>query len=342
MESGASTSTRMLRSFARFGERAARRVDRSLLDMARPASMHLSRLVLAVVLALFATAKNADAQQATGQLSASRFEAFGGDINGDGRMDLLMRARPLLTFTQFDDILIPILAKPTYGTFMVRSVGSSGFELVANPTPAEVRSSVWQAGRFAVSSGNVLADSRGSIFARSAVPGAASFSISVNAQSTALQLLQVVDAQLAGRDLGLSGTVTNLVDKNGDGRSDLVIAVDGLAADVLIANSSGQFVRDDDASILAVWVGMKSALESGDANTVLRYVAATSRPKYDEALAELAGTLSGATAGWQTPRSLTISATSAEYAVAHATNGGQRTVIVTFVREENMWRIEGF
>jgi RHS repeat-associated protein len=70
-------------------------------------------------------------------LGRTNYTMFSADVNGDGRVDFLVKANPNIVLIPLDDDLqIPISIAPEASTFVLLSDAASGYQLLANPDSA--------------------------------------------------------------------------------------------------------------------------------------------------------------------------------------------------------------
>lgn len=67
----------------------------------------------------------------------SRYTVHVGDFNGNGLLDLYLRAMPNLVFVTLDDIQVPIMIPPAVADFVLVQNPSGGFDVIAGLTPGE-------------------------------------------------------------------------------------------------------------------------------------------------------------------------------------------------------------
>jgi RHS repeat-associated protein len=86
----------------------------------------------------FAAADYGDAMRAAG------YTVWSGDVNGDGRTDLLLRAKVIVLPLLLDDDITIIPIAPLSPTFAILSGAGGSYMLSVNPSSAISGSSVWQ------------------------------------------------------------------------------------------------------------------------------------------------------------------------------------------------------
>jgi hypothetical protein len=174
----------------------------------------------------------------TQALSRSSYRVFYGDVNHDGTVDMLLTATPKIIAVPADDDL-QIIAVPAPGsTFIVVSNKWLRFKLIADPPVEQIQSDVWRSKAVTPIFGDLQGNGIAAMLIKANEAGAPSFTITVSADSVP-HLLQVLDSASIGVDLGAPGTSTEFADANHDGRSDLIVKVNGVVTATLLADANG-------------------------------------------------------------------------------------------------------
>lgn len=300
------------------------------------------RHALYIGMALFALHSHAQAGQFDNAVGKTTYTPFCGDMNGDGQLDVLLKAAPkVLVVTLDDDFIVPLSLPPNSPSFTLVSNGG-GYSLQANPDSATANSSAWRTGCHQLVVGDVLGTGAGSILIKANSPDLPSFVVAMDASTGTLRLTQHLSIGAIGTNLGAQGTTVELKDANGDGRSDLHVSANGRLQAVLIADATGAFHIDTSNTLVATWRRMLAGLEANNADMALSYIAAGSRDKYGQAFNELG------TGMKQIPASLgelTLVKVSSRYATAVVNRnlgGTQSLHYVTFLQNGSAWEIAEF
>jgi hypothetical protein len=240
------------------------------------------------VLMLFCSVLPAHAGPEGNVMSRSRFQVSAGDVNGDGRLDVLLRPTPIvINLPMGDDVELPLVIPPPIPTFVILSQADGGYSLNANPDQQLQSNPRWAADLYELVFGDVLGDGSGAVLIKARSSDAPSFMVALSAATGGLRLIQQLTPAATGVDLGAAGVGVILQDKNADGRADLLIYVDQRLSKVLLADSEGRFYNDDAATIQAVWRALLDALDAGNGSLALQYLSEESRGKYGDAFTSL-------------------------------------------------------
>lgn len=274
-------------------------------------------------------------------LVQSFYRPYSGDLNGDGRTDILLKASSSTVMITIDDLFIPVTVSPKIATFVLTSNADATYSLINNPASELETSGVWQPDSHDLVYGDVLGNGLGSVLIKARVSGAPSFVVAMSS-STAPQLIQQITTATLGVDLGAPGTTAELRSFNSDSRTDLVVNTNGRIAAVFIADQNGIFRRDDETSIQAVWAGLMKEFSNGDPNMAAQYLVEQSREQYREAFTDLGADLKKISTSISTIRALSRTDTFAEYVFTQNVGGSNTMHIVPFVRHNGLWSISGF
>jgi hypothetical protein len=284
-------------------------------------------------------AANASAQAVTpaNALQAGNYTIYSGDFNGDGRTDILAKAKPRIAMIALDDLSVPlaIFASPT---FALLSSGSS-FTLVNKPESNVVNSGVWQANTHTIAFGNFLGNGITSMMIRAQVPNGDSFTITTPAGVIQPTLLQRISSTDLGLDLGASGRSVEFSDANRDGRQDLVVRTSGRITDVFVADENGQFVRapGNPGSIVAAWNGLRASLDASDPASALGFFSTESRNRYDAVFQRLGSQLPNLSPRWSGLEQIRVSSLEATYSIKQTFEGVTTDYLVQFVYQDGRW-----
>ncbi|HEY8102387.1 MAG TPA: hypothetical protein VIF82_16735 [Burkholderiaceae bacterium] len=297
--------------------------------------------------ALLATIYPAHASPYDNAMTRTVYHVFSGDVNGDGTPDILVKADfKIIMLPLDDDGLFPLPIPAPSPTFVLLSQSDGSYVLTAKPDASIVNSAVWQANSHDVIVGDVLGNGAGSILVKTRTPGQPSFVVAMSSSTGALQLVQVLTTANIGIDLGAAGTTVTFQDQNGDGRTDLVVSVNGRVSSVLVADASGTFHVNDPsstaASARAVWNGMLNALSTGDTTTAVTYIIDGSKDKYTQAFTDLGPDVAQFASSFG---SIDFVHVSSNYIIGVVTENyaGQTTMgYINFILSPDGWSIEEF
>jgi hypothetical protein len=298
------------------------------------------RMLLSTVALLASTTFVAFSAHANG-LARSNYRSFSGDVNGDGRTDILLKAVSTTVLIPLDDLTFPVIVKPENPSFSIISNASGAYSLIANPDEGTLNSTTWQAGSYGLVYGDVLGNGLGSVLIKASATNAPSFVVAITA-SSGIQLLQTLTPATLGIDLGTSGATVELRKYNADNRSDLIVNMDGRIAAVFTANEAGLFQRNDELSVQAVWSGLLTAFSNGDVDTAAQYFVEESRDQYREYLADLGEDIKKIPGALSPIRQLSKTDSYAEYVMQQTIGGQSSMYIVPFLRRDGLWSISGF
>lgn len=271
-------------------------------------------------------------------LVRSNYTVLSGDVNGDGQVDILMRAQRRIVIIHYD-VPFPVPIPTPSPTFVLLSGSGGSYSLVTPVSAAMLNSSAWQTNRYDLRFGDLLGNGAGGVIIEARNAGDPSFSVAANTSGQP-SLVQTLTPAAVGFDLGANGIMTELADRNSDGRADLTILQDGFVASVLIANASGVFAQDAESTIRAVWLGFKAYLDSNDASSALGYVSLDSIPVYTDVLTSLGPHLREVSATWSDINAIEIGANYATFSIVSSANSQQTLHILVFVKENNRWVLE--
>jgi hypothetical protein len=286
-------------------------------------------------------ASSAFAQSAPpgGVLGSAQYTIYTGDVNGDGQMDLLARAKSRIVIIPYDPPF-PVPVRPPSPTFVLLSSGST-YTLNGSPSISTVRSSVWQAGGYALLYGDFAGNGNSGMLIRDTSAGGTTFSITSIA-GTGPQLLQAMTSSTLGVDLGASNVTTELADQDGDGRADLLVRTGGRVTAVLLADANGLFNRTDGDPVMAAWFGMLSSLSSGNQGDALQYISPAIRDTYQQAFTNMGSAATALRATLTNLSGVQISDRFATYVVDQTTNGVVRMHFVQFINVDGVWMLDSF
>jgi hypothetical protein len=275
-------------------------------------------------------------------LQRARYQVFRADINSDGIIDFLLKARRQIVLIDYD-VPIPVPLRSPSATFLLRSSGGS-YVLEVNPAAATVANPAWQASTDELIYGDVLGVGSNAMMIRARVSGSASFVIVTRESDGQPVLLQHLTASQLGPDLGAANVTVTLTDVTRDGRADLIVRTNGMITNVFAASTDGLFVRpsSDEQASAAAWHAFAASLNAGDAQSALGFITTDSVPKYSAALAALGGSISTLTQNWSGLVPISVRPSYAVYLVRENYAGVQRGYLVTIVVENGRWLIDEF
>lgn len=195
------------------------------------------------LLAFFAVAPIAIADvpaQFRNGLSDAGYDVYSGDYNGDGYPDLLLRAKHQFVLIDYDTV-IPVLLRWRQ-SFMVLSNSDGSYSILLNPNTAAMSNPLWVPGTHDLIFGDTDGDGSLELLLRSKTPNGVNVLVGTSPTDGVPRLLQRLNAADVGIDMGQADLDVDLLDTNGNGRDDLLIATRyGLVVQISPASSAGTF-----------------------------------------------------------------------------------------------------
>lgn len=121
-------------------------------------------------------------------LAKTKYDVLAGDVNGDGKPDLLVKAAPRIVLINLDDdLMVPIPLPPASPSFVLLSNPSGNFYL-ASPDAQMLAFAGWTPANYALSFTGAEGGLAGSMTLTAAVAGQPIFTVAMAADSGQLQL----------------------------------------------------------------------------------------------------------------------------------------------------------
>jgi len=280
------------------------------------------------------------------------YEVFSSDVNLDGHPDLLLRSSARLTLLPLRKSVIPLVLPPISPTFALFSMPDGGYDLEFSLLDSTLRDPSWKPARYRLVYGDVHGDG---IYELLLDPQQTGYpALLIESANTGVVLIQLLDKESINADLSSSGTSAELTEVNDDQRADLVVRVDGVVFQVVIASEEGQFFvladpddedeqsdDNDQAATTLIWKEFCGALEASDIEAALRYVSSDSQQRYREAFIQVPD-LSAIAGHWSDFRPVSIGRYYAEYSLTQTVLGQEETHMITFVKEGDRWVLQEF
>jgi hypothetical protein len=261
-----------------------------------------------------------------------------GDVNGDGYIDIVAKARQRIAMIALDDLSFPIPIPSTVASFAIISDSTGNYSLTTSVTAALLANSAWRLGTHDLRYGDILGNGAGGAIIEARNAGDPSFSVSATPAGVP-QLLQKLNDSSIGYDLAATGTTSYLSDRSGDGRADLTIERNGFIAAVLYADSNGVFTYNREGTVRAVWLGFKGFLDAGNSASALGYIAADSVPVYTDILQQLGGHVRDIGASWSDIRLISMSDRFASFSIVDTAESRRTIHVLVFIRENGRWYV---
>lgn len=270
-----------------------------------------------------------------------RYDVFTADINNDGKPDLLFRDARLVTFISDDEgYVTPLVTERP--NFVLQS-GASGYQVMTNPAADVLANAAWNKATGYTITYGTAGTNAGPLLIKGNAAGIPSLVVALAANKGAPQLTQQLTSANVGRDINLSNVTAALKDQNGDGRKDLYVSVNTRLTDVLLADASGAFQPNVEATVAGTWAAMLDAMNEININGVLAYMLPSSYDKYRPVLTSMGSAMKSVPA---TLKDFQVVEVKPNYAVAtvRQTIGGVTSVRqVTFlVGDGGYWYIVEF
>lgn len=274
-------------------------------------------------------------------LQRAGYVAYSGDLEHDGDVDVLLKAKTRVVLIDLDPAF-PVPLKPTSPTFLLRASGGT-YSLEVDPAAAIVKDPVWSPGAFELTFGNVTGTGAQTLLVRGSNAGATSFLLTPSLSTGQPQLLQVLTPATLGVDLGGAASEVTLQDKDSDGQADLVVRSNGTVVAVLIARDDGTFAKDtsSEGAPLMAWRVFCASLDDGNLDAALTYISSPSRTQYQTALVNLGTAITGLTSHWMDVK---VVEAAPSYAIFNVTQnlGENLQYQIVMVKEEGQWRVDLF
>ena len=205
----------------------------------------LAAIAVAVAAGLFPPALHAELPaQYVNALHDANYDVYSGDVNADGIPDLLLKARSQFVLIDYE-VIFPVLLR-WRSTFAVLSNLDGSYSVVVNPDAGLLNHSAWQSGTHELIFGDTNGDGSDEMLVRAKIPSSASVLITTSPTDGVPALLQRMNAQDIGIDLGQSGLEVDLLEIDGDNRTDLLTARGGVVETIHIAGTNGAFGEPQD------------------------------------------------------------------------------------------------
>lgn len=187
-------------------------------------------------------------------LVKSAYVSYTGDVNGDGRPDILLKAKFKVVIVNYE-VSIPILLK-WRDSFVLLSNPDGSYTIQLSPSADVLNSSVWQPAKHELIYGDTDGDGSQELLVRALTSGSASLLVTTsgdNGNPTIRQRLNAVD--LGGTDLGATGLSVDLLDTDGDGRADLMTSRGVMVQSIFLAGAGGIIVPKRSTTVLPTVAG---------------------------------------------------------------------------------------
>jgi len=213
------------------------------------------------------------------------YVGYAADVNGDGVLDYAVVPRQLMVPIPIDDdlsIVIPVRPPVVGFTLTSQAGGARVMQAIAGD---QLPAGAWQPAALSFVVADVMGTGCNGLVVRglasASSPGSTDTALVRFASTGQPSSLQVLTTGSNGYGLG-DGEV-QAIDKNGDGRQDLVHRVSGLVQGIYLADAQGVVRFDDDATIVAVWMDFIAAAGAREGRALL-YLGSEVTQRYGNAL----------------------------------------------------------
>ena len=281
------------------------------------------------------------------QFATQRFEAFGGDPDANGKIDVLLRG-------EYANVYLEYFGCPPAGVCLE-------YKTVFNPASAIESHPSWDPTLYQYIQVDFMGDGIPGILIRGTQLGLPSHQVDFEGLWAAYNVgsltnpatLQTIYPDDLIVDLGDPNVSILFDDKNGDGIDDLVIFQSGVFAAIYFTDPNtgkikfGDFdtldVAADIEAVNTVWNDFSIALRNGDVASYGNFFSTESRSDNIEAIALMGSFAVNYADEWSNLRPVEVTQDFALFVISRVDPNGPRDFPVYFIREPGLgWRIHRF
>lgn len=219
---------------------------------------------------------------------ADELSLFAADVNSDGQLDFLVRAKPTFVPLPLDDDMVFVIPVPKPINGFVLTSSGSRYTTTTLPPQASIPQG-WSPSAGTLLVGDVQGTGCPAVLLQAAT-GAKSFLVGYDGAQNPYIIQQL--GFLPGETGDFSDAALVFKDTNGDARMDLEASRSGAVQAIYLADAGGVLRLDPSASALAVWRSFLTAMAANDVDRSLRHLTSSGLWIYEGPMRAMAAELS--------------------------------------------------